>query len=188
VRLGGLSPQSHIAPEPPDLDPDREPAALPQPGERAGLRLVDEQVEDASLANVDARGGELTRVVLRRCRLTGLLLTEGRLRDVVITDSRVDLASFAGATLEQVVFEDCRLEGSSLQEARLRFVRFERCDLSEADLSGMRCERVELRSCTLDGVRGAEGLRGAALPWGDILAAAGTFAGALGVRVLEDDA
>jgi uncharacterized protein YjbI with pentapeptide repeats len=187
MRLGGLSPQSHIAPEPPDLDPDREPTALPQPGERVGLRLVDEEVEDASLANVDARGGELTRVVLRRCRLTGLLLTEGKLRDVVVAESRVDLASFAASTLEQVVFEDCRMEGSSLQDARLRAVRFERCDLSEADLTGMRCERVELRGCTLDGVRGAEALRGAAMPFGDIMAAAGTFAGALGVRVLEVD-
>ena len=177
-----------IAPEPPDLDPDRPPAVLPQPGERAALRLVDEELADASLANVDARGGELRRVVLRRCRLTGLLLTEGALRDVVLTECRADLTSFAACTIEQVVFEDCRLESASFQEARLRAVRFERCDLSDADLTGMRCERVELRGCTLDGVRGAEGLRGAALPWGDILGAAGTFANALGVRVLEDDA
>jgi uncharacterized protein YjbI with pentapeptide repeats len=176
-----------IAPEPPDIDPDRPPAALPQPGERSALRLVDEQIEDASLANIDARGGELRRVVLRRCRLTGLLLTEGSLRDVVLTECRADLASFAACTIEQVVFEDCRLEGSSFQEARLRSVRFERCDLSETDLAGMRCERVELRGCTLDGVRGAEALRGAAMPFGDIMAAAGTFAGALGVRVLEVD-
>jgi uncharacterized protein YjbI with pentapeptide repeats len=152
------------------------------------LRLVDEAIEDASLANVDARGGELRRVALRRCRLTGLLLTEGSLRDVVISDSRANLASFAACTIEQVIFEDCRLEGSSFQEARLRAVRFERCDLTEADLTGMRCERVEVRGCTLDGVRGAEGLRGAAMPWGDILAAAGTFASALGVRVLDVDA
>jgi len=177
-----------IAPEPPDIDPDRPPTVLPAPGERAGLRLVDEELGDASLANVDARRGELRRVALRRCRLTGLLLTEGRLRDVVLSECRADLTSFAACTIEQVVFEDCRLEGASFQEARLRAVRFERCDLSDADLSGMRCERVELRGCTLDGVRGADGLRGAALPWGDILAAAGTFAGALGVRVLEDDA
>jgi uncharacterized protein YjbI with pentapeptide repeats len=186
--MRGVPPRSQIAPEAPDPDPDRSPAALPQPGERAGLRLVDEELADASLANVDARDGELVRVVLRRCRLTGLLLTEGKLRDVVVADSRADLASFAACTLEQVVFEDCRLEGSSFQEARLRFVRFERCDLSEADLSGTRCEHVELRGCTLDGVRGADGLHGAAMPWGDILGSAGTLAAALGIRVLDVDA
>ena len=186
--MGGLSPHAHISPEAPDPDPDREPVVLPAPGERATLRLVDEELTDANLANVDARGGELRRVVLRRCRLTGLLLTEGRLRDVVIAESRIDLASLAACTLEQVIFEDCRMEGSSLQEARLRSVRFSRCDLTEADLTGARFERSELRACTIDRIRGAESLRGASMPWSDIVAAAGTFAGALGVRVLEVDA
>ena len=37
----------------------------------------------------------------------------------------------------------------------------------------------------MDGLRGAESLRGAAMPWADIVAAAGLFAGALGVRVLD---
>jgi uncharacterized protein YjbI with pentapeptide repeats len=116
-----------------------------------------------------------------------MLLTEGRLRDVVLAESRVDLASFAACVLEQVVFEDCRLEGSSFQDARLRHVRFERCDLSEADLSGARFERSELRGCTLDGVRGAASLRGAAMPWDDLVAASGTLAAALGIKVLEVD-
>ena len=67
-------------------------------------------------------------------------------------------------------------------------MRFDRCDLSEADLTGARFERSELRGCTLDGVRGGASLRGAAMPWSDILAAAGTFADALGIRILEADA
>jgi uncharacterized protein YjbI with pentapeptide repeats len=116
-----------------------------------------------------------------------VLLTEGRLRDVVVTESRVDLASFAACTLEQVVFEDCRLEGASLQDARLRHVRFDRCDLSEADLTGARFELSELRSSTIDRVRGAAALRGAALPWSDIVNSAGTLADALGIRVLHVD-
>ena len=143
---------------------------------------------DANVANVDARGASLRRVVLRRCRLTGLLLTEGRLRDVVIAESRVDLASFAACTLEQVVFEDCRIDGSSFQEARLRHVRFSDCTLTEADLTGARFEHSELRGCTLDGVRGAASLRGAAMPWSDVVNSAGTLADALGIRILEVDA
>jgi uncharacterized protein YjbI with pentapeptide repeats len=123
--------------------------------------------------------------VLRRCRLTGILLTEGRLRDVVIAESRVDLASFAGCTLEQVVFEDCRMESSSFQEARLRHVRFSDCTLNEADLTGARFERSELQGCTLDGVRGAASLRGSAMPWSDVVNSAGTLADALGIRILD---
>jgi uncharacterized protein YjbI with pentapeptide repeats len=186
--MRGLSPHSHITPEAPDPDPDREPAVLPEPGSRApGLSFTDETLTDANLANVDARGAALRRVVLDRCRLTGLLLTEGSLRDVTIRECRVDLASFAACTLEQVVFEDCRMEGASLQEARLRSVRFSACDLTEADLSGARFERCELRGCTIDAIRGGEHLRGTAMPWSDVVAAAGTFAGALGIRVLEVD-
>ena len=126
-------------------------------------------------------------MVLKRCRLTGVLLTEGRLRDVVISESRVDLASFAACTLEQVVFDDCRMAGSSLQEARLRFVRFDRCDLSEADLTGARFELSELRGCTIDRVRGGASLKGAGMPWSDVVNSAGTLAHALGIRVLDVD-
>ena len=37
-----------------------------------------------------------------------------------------------------------------------------------------------------DGLRGAASLKGARMPWADIVAAAGTFADALGVGVLDD--
>ena len=51
----------------------------------------------------------------------------------------------------------------------------------------MRVDRCELRGCTLDGLTGAERLRGAAMPWADILGHAGLLAAALGIRVLDDD-
>jgi uncharacterized protein YjbI with pentapeptide repeats len=104
-----------------------------------------------------------------------------------MSDCRVDLASFADAGLEQVVFERCLLAQADFQDARLRCVRFADCDLSEVDLSGARFDRCELRGCTLDGIRGAERLRGVAMPWEDIVASAGTFAAALGVSVVDDD-
>jgi uncharacterized protein YjbI with pentapeptide repeats len=84
-----------------------------------------------------------------------------------------------------VVFEDCLLTEADFQDAHLRFVRFVDCDLTGADLSGARFDRCELRGCTLDGIRGAERLRGGAMPWDDIVATAGTFAAALGVSVLD---
>jgi uncharacterized protein YjbI with pentapeptide repeats len=66
-------------------------------------------------------------------------------------------------------------------------VRFVDCDLSEADLSGARLAFCELQGCRLDGLRGAASLRGAVMPWADIVASAGTFADALGVGVLDPD-
>ena len=65
-------------------------------------------------------------------------------------------------------------------------MRFEGCDLSGADISGARLERCSMRRCTLEGLRGVDRLRGVAMPWDDILAAAGVFAGELGVQLLEE--
>ena len=102
-------------------------------------------------------------------------------------DCRIDLATFAGTTFERVTFDGCMLAQTELREALLRSVRFEHCDLTEADLTGLRIDRCELRSCTLDGLAGAERLRGAAMPWADLVGHAGLLAEALGIRVLGED-
>jgi len=46
-------------------------------------------------------------------------------------------------------------------------------------------DEVELRGCTLDGIAGLERLRGAAMPWADVVGNAGLLAAALGIRVLD---
>ena len=51
----------------------------------------------------------------------------------------------------------------------------------------MRIDRCELAGCTLDGLAGAERLRGAAMPWADVVGNAALLAAALGIRVLDDD-
>jgi uncharacterized protein YjbI with pentapeptide repeats len=151
------------------------------------LAFADVELDACSLATVDARSGSMRRVTARGCRLTGLLWTEGALRDVLLTDCAIDLASFAASTIEHVVFERCILRQTDFQDADLRLVRLVDCDLTGADLSGARLAHCQLEGCTLDGLRGAESLRGAAMPWADILASAGTFADALGIRVLDAD-
>jgi uncharacterized protein YjbI with pentapeptide repeats len=100
---------------------------------------------------------------------------------VTFDDCRLDLSSFRFATLERVVFRDCRLEEADFYEARLRSVLFERCPLREATLDGATIERVDLRGCDLEGASGAASLRGARMPWPDVVANAGTFAAALGI-------
>jgi hypothetical protein len=46
--------------------------------------------------------------------------------------------------------------------------------------------RVELRGCDLEGLKGAERLRGARMPWPDIVASAGTFAATLGIVASDE--
>ena len=62
----------------------------------------------------------------------------------------------------------------------------ERCPLVGATLSEATLGRVELRGCDLEGLRGAERLRGARMPWADIVASAATFAATLGIVVSDD--
>jgi len=66
-------------------------------------------------------------------------------------------------------------------------VLFEDCDFGGASFAGARFDGCELRRCRLDGITGVEGLRGAALEWAEIVGLAGTFASALGLRVLDGE-
>jgi hypothetical protein len=67
----------------------------------------------------------------------------------------------------------------------LKDVLFERCELREAIVSAVGVERVELRSCDLTGLQGAEALRGARMPWNDVLENAVLFASVAGIEILE---
>ena len=152
-----------------------------------GLRLLDVAIERGNLANLIAPEPMLRRISLSGARMTGVQWTRGSISDVVFRDCRIDLATFAGTTFERVTFEGCVLVQAEFREALLRSVRFDHCDLTEADLTGLRIDGCELRSCTLDGLAGAERLRGAAMPWGDLVGHAGVFAAALGIRVIQED-
>ena len=72
-----------------------------------------------------------------------------------------------------------------LYEASLTDVLFEDCELREATCSGVKLKRVELRGCRLSGLRGVEALRGARMPWSDVLENGPLFAAALGLEILD---
>jgi uncharacterized protein YjbI with pentapeptide repeats len=143
-------------------------------------------VEDADWANVRRPGlFGVSRVVLRRCRLTGAELSESAFIDVTFAECRLDLVGLRMARLQRVAFEQCRMSECDLYGASLTDVVFDGCDLRRATLSGSKLARVELRGCELDGVRGAEALRGARLRWADVIHNAGFLAGALGIEVID---
>ena len=186
-------PRPPRAPSPPEApriedDPGDDALAAVEPGARIhGLRLTDVEVRNANLANVRARELSLRRVAFSGVRLTGAEWTAGAIADASFRDCRIDLATFAGTTFERVTFEDCLLAQADFRDALLRSVRLDRCDLSDADLTAVRIDRCELRGCTLDGIAGLERLRGAAMPWADVVGNAGLLAAALGIRVLDPD-
>jgi uncharacterized protein YjbI with pentapeptide repeats len=158
------------------------------PGARLpALRLHDAVLAGADLANAALRGATLHRVEIRDCRLTGLSLLEASLRDVTITGCQADFAVLAAARLERVAFTGCRLGEAAFDDARLHDVRFEACDLTRSTFGHASLSRVELAGCELEGLRSLADLRGASMPWPDLVANAGRFAALAGVTVLDDD-
>lgn len=167
-----------VAPYPPDLADDAEPITELDD-------LTDAAAVDLDWANRKARRLSLQRVEARRCRLTGSELAEAALTDVTFADCRLDLVGLRMGTLERVVFRNCRMAECDFYAASLIDVLFERCELRQATLSGARLKRVELRGCDLSGLRGVEALRGARMPWNDVLENAPLFAAAVGVEIID---
>jgi uncharacterized protein YjbI with pentapeptide repeats len=147
--------------------------------------LVDLVIENRDWSNTRASRATLRRLELRLCRLTGVELAESQLSDVVFSDCRLDLAGLRFAKLERVAFRDCRLAEADLYGATLEDVVFERCELREATLAGIKVTRVDLIGCELAGLRGADALRGARMPWNDVLQNGPLFADALGIQILD---
>jgi uncharacterized protein YjbI with pentapeptide repeats len=167
-------------PYPPDPDEESAPPdALDD--------VVDARVENGDFSNTRALRSSLRRVELHLCRLTGIELAESVWSDVVLTECRVDFAGLRHAKLERVVFRDCRLEEADFGGSALTDVLFERCELRRASFAGARVDRVELSGCDLTELVGVEALRGARMPWNDVLQNAPLFAQALGIRALSDE-
>jgi uncharacterized protein YjbI with pentapeptide repeats len=155
------------------------------PGQGDEDEFLDATIEDADWSNRREVRFSARRVELVRLRMTGAQLPESTLIDVTFAECRADLASFRFGKLKRVVFRDCRLEEADFYGAELEDVLFERCDLRLASVDGMRITRVELRGCNLDGLQGAGALRGARMPWDDVVGNGAVFASALGIQVVE---
>lgn len=153
-----------------------------------GLEITDATLRDCNLANLTAVKGSLLRCAFAGCRMTGLALPDSGLEDVRFSDCLIDLAAFGFSRLRRVIFDGCILREADFTEARLESVRFHRCELPGATFTGARFTTSEMRGCTLDGIRGIDGLRGVAMDWSDVVALAGTFAAALGIHVIGEDA
>lgn len=166
------------SPYPPDLVDDQPPIVV-------FGDLIDVVVTDVDWAGERAPGFSARRVELLRCRLTGAELAEATIADVTFVECRIDLAGLRHARLERVVFRDCRMGECDLYGSTLKDVIFERCQLREATLSGATLERVELRECDLTALRGPEALRGARMPWNDVIGNAALFAQVVGVEIVD---
>jgi uncharacterized protein YjbI with pentapeptide repeats len=143
-------------------------------------------VRGCGLSNLDAREGLMSRVEIRGSQLVGFGFIRGEVRDLSVFDSSLQLASFASATLNNVVFERVNLAEASFMDARLEAVAFVDCRLEGADFRRASVSSCAIRGASLDGVLGVESLRGARMPWADVVGSAAALAAALGIVVEHD--
>ena len=153
-----------------------------------GLELTDVVLRQCNTANLTALKASLSRCEFAGCRMTGLALPDSTLEDVRFTDGLIDLAAFGFSRFRRVIFANCILRDADFTDARFESVRFHRCEMQGVTFTGARFAKSEMRGCTLEGIRGIEGLRGVAMDWSDVVGLAGTFAAALGIEVVEEDA
>jgi hypothetical protein len=139
-------------------------------------------LEDTSLANALVRGGQLERVAVAGARLTGATLAEVGLRNMELRDCGADLMAFRHCTLERVSFASCGMREADFMGASLEGVTFADCDLSGASFARASCSQTTFRRCRMDAVEGLQGLSGAAMDVGMVMA----LAAALGIDVLDN--
>ena len=78
------------------------------------------------------------------------------------------------------------LVDSDFSSGDFKTCSFERCDLTTAEFSNAKCNDVLIAECTLEQLRGLAGLRGARMPWSDVMGLAPQFAAALGIGVIVE--
>ena len=142
--------------------------------------------QDAELTDLDLTGRRieaLNRVVLRRCRLGGADLGDGRFRDVTFEGCVLDLASLRTAELEAVVIRECRAEDLDFSRARLTDVVLRDIALGPVTLGGARLERVDLTGADLAGATDVSSLRGAIISEGQAMSLARRLAASAGLQV-----
>jgi uncharacterized protein YjbI with pentapeptide repeats len=185
-------------------------ASMLSRAEFSGQHASDVRLDQCKLDRVDLTGTELTRALfqdsvivagswvnvrsekvrIRRVefagvRMTGAALSSALLEDVSFTDCRIDLGSFALARLTRVRFLRCRLDEVDFSGAGLQSVAFTDCVLVKSLWADATLTRCEMRGSDISGAGNPEFLRGIRMPWPDVMASAGVWAAAAGVKIVD---
>jgi uncharacterized protein YjbI with pentapeptide repeats len=150
------------------------------------LRLVDVELIECELSGAVLTGARWERVVLRRCRMSGLVAAELTASDVRLEQCKADQAWLRSSVLDRCELVDTDLSGGDLYGAQVTRSAFRRCDLTELDVSASRFEDVSLHGSTVDRLRGADALRGCTIGSDQLVPLAVPILLAKGITVDDD--
>lgn len=123
------------------------------------LRLLDVELVECELSGAVLTGARWERVVLRHCRMSGVVAAELRAVDVRLQDCKADQAWLRASRLDRCEVVDTDLSGADLYGASVRRSAFRRCDLTGVDVSASEFDEVSLHGSTIDRMKGAESLQ-----------------------------
>ena len=147
--------------------------------------FTDVTFDDCDLANSIYDKSGFERVRFHRGRMTGFTASGCTLTDLLVAEALADLSVWRFAKIEHAAFRDCRLGQSDWMAATLTNVRFDGCDFAGADFSQCRLDTVTFTRCSFEGVRGVDGLRGAAVDRTALYDLTEPMAVALGISLAE---
>jgi uncharacterized protein YjbI with pentapeptide repeats len=127
---------------------------------------TDVELVECLLAGTPVYDAAWRRVRLYDCKLDSVNLRSAVIRDTTFTNCLLDHVDFSGATLVNVTFPGCTIERAS----------FGRAKLSKVDFSGA-------KALSLEG--GYESLHGAIISRQQLFDLAPSFAGLLGIAVVD---
>jgi len=109
-------------------------------------------VNDSDFSTLVAEEGDFTQSTFERSKLTGIVVTQARVKDTKFDSCAIDLANWRGSTLKSVTFVDCNLQDTDFQGATLQSVTFEKCDLRSVQLSQTTMKNVNICGSQIDGI------------------------------------
>ena len=125
------------------------------------LTWLDVECDHSQFALVEWPEANLTRVVLRDSRATGMRLESAEFQDVRFIGCHLDYASFTRSKFRRVTFQQCRLRDADFGGADLEGTVFSDCDLQGVTFIGAKLTGTEICTCSGKDIRvEAEDVRG----------------------------
>jgi len=149
------------------------------------LDCVDTEFTKLEAAAVRVYKGNLLRVSMSDCRLTGAEFAETHFEDCVFRNVKFDEAGFRFASFKRVRFENCMLRQADFSNAKLSHVTFTGCDLEATNFISASCTNVDVTTENLANVKGILGLKGATISAEQLIQLAPLLASELGFHVKD---
>lgn len=149
------------------------------------LDLVNDRLIDCDSIATNFDEASWKKIEVSTSRLSGVILTRGKLEDIVFEGCKLDLANFRYSKLKRVIFTDCHLVGADFYHTDMHQVEFNDCNLKEVDFSQSKLKSVDMRTSDISEVKDAENLQGVTITPSQLILIAPMLAKNLNIKIKD---